>query len=100
MKYQLDYLQNVPTRIELSTTKKKNVIRDALPSIRLLINWILSVKYQIHATGTIYSLAEHLEEFVATKVIFTTYKNSTTTDTIIYLPRKNLKMQYTQATQD
>jgi tRNA nucleotidyltransferase/poly(A) polymerase len=51
------------------------------------------VQYRTHTTETLNYLADYLEEFHATKDVFTTYQMSKATDSIAHARMKDLKMQ-------
>jgi len=73
--------------------RHRAVFQRALTCIRSLVYWSLVVEYQTHPTETLNYLADFLEEFHATKDVFTAYQTSKATDSIAFARRKDLKMQ-------
>ena len=65
----------------------------ALTCVQSLVYWSLVVQYRTHTTETLNYLADCLEEFHATKDVFTAYWTSKATDTIAHPRMKNLKIQ-------
>ena len=58
-----------------------------------LVYWSLVVQCRTHTTETLNYLADYLEEFHATKDVFTAYRTSKATETIAHADMKDLKMQ-------
>jgi len=73
--------------------RHRPVLQRALTSVRWLVYWSLVVQYRSHTTETLHYLADHLEEFRATKDVFTIYWSLKTIDSITHAQMKDLKMQ-------
>ena len=69
------------------------VFQRALTCVQSLVYWSLVVQYRTHTTETPNYLADYVEEFHATKDIFTAYWTSKATDTISHACMKNQNMQ-------
>jgi len=73
--------------------RHRAIFHRALTCVRSLVDWSLVVQYRTHTTKTLNYLADYLQEFQATKDVFTTYRTSKATDSIAHARMKDLKMQ-------